>query len=297
MDNSSELCIDCRRTDKPSYQNVKIQTIEKTPDAPAPAALASCETQTTSIDEEIVDSGGSESGRKDAADLPADENGKENNEMHRRLHPNSNADFDLLHSELQQWRDSEQDKIHATLGGNQIELEQETLAKEGYLLRKIDKLKADIHKERRTKRIDDMLCGMASPKRWLLKASGDEIVVHTPASSKASTLRKLYNGLAGDIQDNEGRKKYLVETKDVVSKFQTSLAKDLSELIDREIDLIDRQLDHKVIDSLNIRVRNLLLQFIQDPRHNEASIPVEAFAQPMVKFTSTAKAKSKAGDE
>ena len=62
------------------------------------------------------------------------------------------------------------------------------------------------------------------------------------------------------------------------------IAMDLVELIDRELDLLHRGIDRKVLQSLNNRVQNLFLQFIQDSRHNPAASAYapSSFAEPVV---------------
>ena len=210
-------------------------------------------------------------------------------DLSRRLKPKSDKDFNELQSELREWRDREQDKILASHPAAQIGLEQETLAKEGFLLRKIDGLKAKENKGRRAKRIDSELADMAKPNRWTL-SNGEEVLVDTPASTHANHLRRIYNGLAESGQDagTDSRKTYLVEARAAVSEscYADSISKDLIELIDRELDLLGRGIDEKVVQSLNMRVRNLLLQFIQDGKHNPAAAvcSLASLAEPIVKL-------------
>lgn len=213
-------------------------------------------------------------------------------DLSRRLKPKSDKDFNELQSELQEWRDREQDKILASHPAAQIGLEQEALAKEGFLLRKIDGLKAKEYKDRRAKRIDSELADIAKPNRWTL-TDGKEVLVDTPASTHASNLRRIYNGLEESGQDagSDSRKTYLVEARAAVSasSHADSISKDLIELIDRELDLLGRGIDEKVVQSLNMRVRNLLLQFIQDGKHNPAAATcsLASLAEPVVKVNTS----------
>jgi hypothetical protein len=209
-------------------------------------------------------------------------------ELSRRLQPKSDADFGTLQSELQQWRDREQDNILAAHPAVQISLEQEALAKEGYLLRRIDSLRTDEHRDRRTRRIDGELAEMAKPEFWTL-TSGDRIQIETPDTAHASNLRRIYNGLAE--KEGDSRKKNLLEARIAVREnLETtdSISMDLVELIDRELDLLRRGIDRKVLHSLNNRVRNLFLQFVQNGRHNPAAASVygpESFVEPIVKIS------------
>ena len=300
------LCVDCRRTDVPTYRNVKIQASSSSspsstgpllhPEKPKPSTsnmvVQANELTSTATKRKPIPT----SNRPLKAPAPtktqtAPDQTKTKHvaDLSRRLKPKSDKDFNELQSELREWRDREQDKILASHPATQIGLEQETLAKEGFLLRKIDGLKAKENKGRRAKRIDSELADMAKPNRWTL-SNGEEVLVDTPASTHANHLRRIYNGLAESGQDagTDSKKTYLVEARAVVSasSHSDSISKDLIELIDRELDLLGRGVDEKVVQSLNMRVRNLLLQFIQADRHNpSASIcSLASLAKPVVKL-------------
>ena len=279
-----ELCVDCRRNDAPTYRTVKIQASEQ-----GDGSLRESRRKPTTSDA-IVQADPTSTTSTDASQTKVTNTGKDNykdTELSRRMQPKSDADFGTLQSELQLWRDREQDNILAAHPAVQIGLEQEALAKEGFLLRKIDSLRTDEHKDRRTRRIDGELTEMAKPECWTL-ASGDQIQIETPATAHAGNLRRIYNGLAEKAGDS--RKEHLLEARAAVNKgleTPNSISMDLVELIDRELDLLHRGIDRKVLQSLNNRVRNLFLQFIQDGRHNPAASAYapSSFAEPIVKLS------------
>ena len=275
-----ELCVDCRRNDAPTYRTVKIQASE----IGDGSFRESKRNPTTS--NAIVQADSTSTISMDASQAKVSNTGK-GTELSRRMQPKSDADFGTLQSELQLWRNREQDNIFAAHPAVQISLEQEALAKEGFLLRKIDRLRTEEHKDRRTRRIDGELAEMAKPQCWTL-ASGDQIQIETPATAHASDVRRIYNGLAEKVGDS--RKKHLLEARAAVNEsLETtdSIAMDLVELIDRELDLLHRGIGRKVLQSLNNRVRNLFLQFIQDGRHNPAASAYapSSFAEPVVKIS------------
>lgn len=255
-----DLCVDCRRTDEaPSYQAVKVQTSEG-----SPLQQVLRRKPTTRIDAVVqVESNSAPKPVARDATIAKPVVSREDTELHRRLQPKSDADFGLLQTELQKWRDREQGHILASHPAVQIDLEQEALAKEGFLLRKIDSLRAKEHRDRRERRIDGELAEMARPHCWTL-ANGDQIQVVTPATSQASNLRRIYNGLAEKVGDS--RKAHLLEARGAVTESlrKDSVSTDLIELIDRHLDLLNRGMDERVLQSLNNRVRSLLLQFIQE---------------------------------
>ena len=278
-----ELFVDCRRNNVTTYRTVKIQVSEEgdgsfrdssrrkptTSDATVqaePTSIISIDSSQTKVSKSYKDKG---------------------TELSRRLQPKSDADYGTLQAELQMWRNREQNSILASHPAVQIGLEQEALAKEGFLLRKIDSLRTEEHRDRRTRRVDGELAEMAQPKYWTM-ASGERIQVTIPATARAGNLRRIYNGLAEKVGDS--RKEYLLEARAAVngSLEQTTdaMSVDLVELIDRELDLLHRGVDKKVLQSLNNRVRNLFLIFIQDGRHNPAATAYTptSFVEPIVKI-------------
>ena len=279
-----ELCVDCRRNDAPTYRTVKIQASEQ-----CDGSFRDSSRRKPTTSDAIVQAVPTCSFSIVASQTKVSNIGKgKDTELSRRFNPKSDADFGTLQSELQQWRDREQDNILAAHPAVQIGLEQEALAKEGFLLRRIDSLRTDEHRDRRTRRIDGELAEMAKPECWTL-TSGDRIQVETPTTTHASNLRRIYNGLTE--KTGSSRKKHLLEARIIVREsLETtdSISMDLVELIDRELDLLRRGIDRKVLHSLNNRVRSLFLQFIQDGRHNPAAASVSgpaSFVEPIVKIS------------
>jgi len=128
------------------------------------------------------------------------------NEMERRLHPQSNDDFETLYTELETWRNEEAQKLNSILPHHSHTtkkgMEQDILKKETTILRKIEKMKLDAMEVRKSKRIDTMLTLMTQPKRWKLR-NGDTAEVHTPFTTRAVHLKKLYENLNDDSLDGE----------------------------------------------------------------------------------------------
>ena len=188
------------------------------------------------------------------------------------MHPKSKNDFHRLLSDLKRWRDEEQIMLVDKAGGSRakrIELEQEALSKESYIIRQINKLRDEGCRDRKERETEEILAEMAVPDRWR-SDGGKSVVVHTPITTYACRLNLLYRGLSSTSRPGE-RHRMLSDVKQIVSRHDGVIAKDLSDLIDRERDLLDRHLDKKIVCSLHARVRKLLLRFIETPSYNPAA--------------------------
>jgi hypothetical protein len=70
----------------------------------------------------------------------------------------------------------------------------------------------------------------------------------------------------------EERLEILLHVKWTVKQFDCSLTRELTELLDREADLLNRGRSEKSMDALRKRISNMFLQFIETPDFNpEAS--------------------------
>ena len=116
-------------------------------------------------------------------------------EVHRRMHPRSATDFEILYNELEAWRAAETRRINSEITGETERLEAlaQLLHKETKLLQTIDRLKLTATKDNREKRVADMLELMSAPKMWET-STGAVTAVHTPFTTRAKELADLYSG-------------------------------------------------------------------------------------------------------
>jgi len=198
----------------------------------------------------------------------SDQEAKHKAEIHRRLHPRTSSDFEVLYNELENWRFHETRRIKE--GKLTAEEKQEQLAqllhKEMKLLQTIDRLKLVADKKNKQLRVDKMLRLMADPKKWELR-NGEMAEVHTPFTTRARELMELYNGLALKLPQRQ-RLDVLLHTKWSVKEFDCNLTREIVDLIDREADLIRRDRSDRSLEGLRKRLRNLFLQFIETPEFN-----------------------------
>ena len=194
-------------------------------------------------------------------------------EVERRMHPKNGADFEILYNELEEWRIAETQKIET--GGMAEEEKQaaryELLLKEIKLVQTIDKLKAGAQKKMTQKVITKELDTMSSAKLWEM-SDGTIKEVQTPATRRAKELADLYHGLNLTNLRVDERLDVLLHVKWTVKDYGTKLTKELTELIDREADLLNRGRGDKALEGLRKRITRAFLQLIRDPSYNpEAS--------------------------
>lgn len=189
-------------------------------------------------------------------------------EVRRRMHPRSSADFEVLYNELEAWRAAETRRINSEglPETERLEALAQLLHKETKLLQTIDRLKLTATKENREKRIAKMLSLMAKPKEWEM-GDGEVATVHTPFTTRAKELMDLYKGLGMSLNTEE-RLEVLLHVKWTVKQFDCQLTREICDLVDREADLLNRGRPEKALAGLRKRVSNMFLQFIETPEFN-----------------------------
>jgi len=143
----------------------------------------------------------------------------------------------------------------------------ELLLKEIKLVQTIDKLKADAMKKMTHKTINKELDTMCASKLWEM-SDGTIKQVQTPATRRAKELADLYQGLNLTNLRVDERLDVLLHVKWTVNEYGTKLTKELTELIDREADLLNRGRGDKALEGLRKRITRAFLQLIRDPKYN-----------------------------
>jgi hypothetical protein len=171
-------------------------------------------------------------------------------EVHRRMHPRSSTDFEILYNELEAWRAAETRRINGEISDETERLEAlaQLLHKETKLLQTIDRLKLTATKDNREKRIQKMLELMSHPKLWE-SSNGAVTAVHTPFTTRAKELADLYSGLQMALSVEE-RLEVLLNIKWTVKQFDCQLTRDICDLVDRESDLLNRGRSEKSVEGV-----------------------------------------------
>ena len=144
----------------------------------------------------------------------------------------------------------------------------ELLASETKALQSIQQLKFTSTKDTIEQKTETMLGLMAQPHRWMM-SDGNQAQVQTPAIQRAKELLELYKALTSPLVSVNQRLEVLLNVKWTIKAVDSCmLTKTLSDLLDREADLLNRGRPFKSMEALRFRIKNLFLQFIEDPMYN-----------------------------
>ena len=151
---------------------------------------------------------------------------------------------------------------------------EELLRKETTLLQTIDRLKIQANKENKERRVQKQLKSMANPKEWD-NEKGEHVQVETPYTTRARELMTLYLAVSNPSRNIDERLDTLLHVKWTVKEFDCRLTREISELIDREADLLNRGRTSKSLESLRLRISHLFLEFVQTPEFNPEAVRVQ----------------------
>ncbi|XP_059703190.1 IQ and ubiquitin-like domain-containing protein [Haemorhous mexicanus] len=189
-------------------------------------------------------------------------------EYEKKLNPKTREDFELLYHELELWMQEETERINRTLTGAKrkaalyalLEEETELIACIG-----MHKLSANL--ENQQKAILRFLGKCAQPRRW--KAFDGKITeMDTQNSLCGKELLEIYRSInTKDIPKDE-RISVLLTLKWTVKEHECKLTQEIVALIDREIDLISREVKECNLEGLRKRICTLFLQYIKTPEFN-----------------------------
>ncbi|KAH9490582.1 hypothetical protein Btru_033588 [Bulinus truncatus] len=189
-------------------------------------------------------------------------------EYARRINPQSKSDFDLLLHCLEKWRLDEVERINSTL----TEAERKAalcmlLDEETELLSAIERHKNEASLENRQKQIMSFLEKAAAPKKWA-GPDGKLTFMDTPYTIRAKELRDIYKSINMKYLTQDERLDVLLTLKHTVKEHDCKLTQEITELIDREADLLMRGVNASNLAGLRKRISTLFLQYIKTPAFN-----------------------------
>ncbi|XP_012730407.2 IQ and ubiquitin-like domain-containing protein isoform X1 [Fundulus heteroclitus] len=196
---------------------------------------------------------------------------KEEQLRHRRkrwLNPQSREDFNLLYHALEKWRIEEEQQINSTLRGAERKaalcslLDQET-----QLIAAIGRHHINVEANNYDKIIRNFLNKCAAPHQWRT-SSGRLLEMDTVHDVRARELKELYNEISVYTVDKQQRLSYLKKLKKTVEEHECQLVWDIIDLIDREMDLMSREVKEHNLEGLRKRICTLFLQYIKTPAFN-----------------------------
>ncbi|XP_009698666.1 PREDICTED: IQ and ubiquitin-like domain-containing protein, partial [Cariama cristata] len=189
-------------------------------------------------------------------------------EHERRLNPKTKEDFELLYNSLELWRQEETERINRTLTGAERKAAFcGLLEQEAQLIASIGRHKLNADEENRQKAILHFLDKCAQPKRW--KAYDGKITeMDTQYTLRARELSEIYSSISMNDIPKDERIDVLLTLRRTVKEHECKLTQEIVELIDREIDLMSREVKECNLEGLRKRICTLFLQYIKTPKFN-----------------------------
>ncbi|XP_042671971.1 IQ and ubiquitin-like domain-containing protein [Centrocercus urophasianus] len=189
-------------------------------------------------------------------------------EQERKLNPKTKEDFDLLYHALESWRQEETERINRILTGAERKaalcglLEQET-----QLIASIGRHKLNADEDNQQKAVLHFLDKCAQPKRW--KACDGKITeMDTQYTLRARELLEIYRSVSMNDIPKDERRDVLLTLRGTVKEHKCELTQEIVELIDREVDLMSREVKECNLEGLRKRICTLFLQYIKIPKFN-----------------------------
>ncbi|XP_077600274.1 IQ motif and ubiquitin-like domain-containing protein [Stigmatopora nigra] len=186
----------------------------------------------------------------------------------RWMQPRKREDLNLLYNALEKWRIEKEHQINTTMRGAERKaalcslLEQET-----QYIATIGRHGIAIWNNNYNKTVRKFLDKSSAPHQWR-GADGRMIEMDTPNTIRARELGDLYDCVAMSPINHEERLSILRCLKETVEVYPCQLTQDIVELINREEDLMKRQVKELNLEGLRKRMSTLFLQFIRTPGFN-----------------------------
>ncbi|KAL0246016.1 hypothetical protein GEMRC1_007232 [Eukaryota sp. GEM-RC1] len=194
--------------------------------------------------------------------------------LKRKLNPKTASDFELLRDEVKDWLEKEtqliknNDKLTNTEKKTKIK---QLSMQEIKFFQNIEKLKVKAFKECELSKVDKILKKLTCPHSMPLSSGnkfGPSIEVVTPPIQKSIDLCNWFKKLSDRVESVDQRLELLLDVKTLITDFPCNLTYEMSELIDREADLLNRDRPGRSLTGLRSRISELFLLLIQIPQFN-----------------------------
>ncbi|KAL3807949.1 hypothetical protein ACHAXA_006169, partial [Cyclostephanos tholiformis] len=187
-------------------------------------------------------------------------------DLRRRFNPTRPGDFATLQAELVRWRCREERKITdiSRNDGEKQEMTKLLLKREAHLLRKIEQLKNSATEKCKREKIRHVMELMSQPKQWEA-SDGSVIAVDNPVTCRAREMKAMHDELSGLVKSVEERIRLLGRIKAFVDKVEhSSLAEDVSMLLDRELQMLHQCTDigQEFMEGMRVRLFNQFTKLV-----------------------------------
>ncbi|XP_054878630.1 IQ and ubiquitin-like domain-containing protein isoform X2 [Poeciliopsis prolifica] len=186
----------------------------------------------------------------------------------RWMNPQNKEDFNLLYHALQKWRNEEEEQINCSLRGAErkaalcalLEQEMEFIAAIGRHQINVEAINQD-------KLIRNFLNKAAAAHQWR-SATGRLFEMDSVPDIRARALKEIYDDISKFPVDQQERWSFLEKLRNTVMEHECQLVWDIIDLIDREMDLMGRDVKEHNLEGLRKRICTLFLQYIRTPAFN-----------------------------
>ncbi|XP_009561881.2 IQ and ubiquitin-like domain-containing protein isoform X1 [Cuculus canorus] len=189
-------------------------------------------------------------------------------EQEGKLNPKTKEDFELLYQALEIWKQEETERINRTLTGAERKAALcGLMEQEAQLIASIGRRKLNGDEENRQKMILRFLDKCAQPRRW--RAYDGKITeMDTSYRIHARELFEIYSSVSRNDIPKDERISVLLTLRRTVEKHKCKLSQEIMELIDREFDLMSREVKECNLEGLRKRICTLFLRYIKTPLFN-----------------------------
>ncbi|NXG14399.1 IQUB protein, partial [Grallaria varia] len=189
-------------------------------------------------------------------------------EHERKLNPKTREDFELLYHDLELWVQEETERINRTFTGAERKAALcGLLDQEIQCIACFEKRKLYANEENQQKAILHLLDKCAQPRRW--KAYDGKITeMDTRDTLRARDLLEIYRSISMKDIPKDERADVLLTLRCTVKEHECKLTHEIVELIDREVDLMTRDVKECNLEGLRKRICTLFLQYIKIPKFN-----------------------------
>ncbi|XP_008409464.1 IQ and ubiquitin-like domain-containing protein isoform X2 [Poecilia reticulata] len=186
----------------------------------------------------------------------------------RWKNPQTREDFNLLYHALEKWRNEEEEQINCSLRGAErkaalcalLEQEMEFIAAIGRHQINVEAINQD-------QMIRNFLNKAAAAHQWR-SATGRLFEMDSVPDVRARALKEIYDDISKFNVDQQERRRFLEKLRNTVMEHECQLVWDITDLIDREIDLMGRDVKEHNLEGLRKRICTLFLQYIRTPAFN-----------------------------
>lgn len=191
-------------------------------------------------------------------------------DLERRLHPKNRADFDRLFNALETWRREELLKIDSqnlTAAQRKAALAM-LLDEETELLAAIGRHQINASHSGQKRANLNLLGKAAAEISWISSVTGRPITVETPGTQRSKELLEIYQSIQMECITIDERIDILLTLKHALAEDKSKICKELTELIDREAELIIRGVQDEFLVGLRRRIINRFMVYAKTPAVN-----------------------------